>query len=89
MKSRSMKKYYLLYDNKNQNKLLTTASDEEKLKMETEYYSTGVWFSYDMKDGSNLLENEKEVKRIKFPEVPKVRVRYGEEEKKITFKWVS
>jgi len=89
MKRKSMAKYYLLYDNKNQNKLLSMAANEEILKSETEYYSTGVWFSYDCKENSNVLENEKEMKGIKFPEVPKVRVRYGEEEKKITFKWVA
>ena len=85
-----MEKFYLLYSNKNQEKLHTTASSEEKMKNETEYYSSGVWFSYDQKEGSNLLENEKEMKGIKFPEVPKVRVRYGEEEdKKTKFKWLS
>lgn len=84
-----MEKYYLLYDNKNQSKLLSMAANEETLKLETEYYTTGVWFSYDSKENSNILENEKEMKGIKFPEVPKVRVRYGEQEKKITFKWVA
>jgi len=68
-------KYYLLYDNKNQTKLLATANSLENLKNETEYYSEGIWFEYDQKINSNLLENEKEMKGIKFPKEPKERLK--------------
>ncbi len=68
-----MEKFYLLYNNKKQEKLLTTANSEEKLKEETEYYTEGVWFSYTVKEGTNLAENEKEVKGIVFPTTAKVR----------------
>jgi len=68
-------KYYLLYDNKNQTKLLATANSLENLKNETEYYSEGTWFEYDQKINSNLLENEKEMKGIKFPKEPKERLK--------------
>lgn len=84
-----MAKFYCLYNNKKQEKLLTTASDEEKLLAETEYYVSGTWFSYDTKVDSNLLENEKEMKGIKFPEVAKQRnLKEIGSTKKQEFKWV-
>lgn len=89
MKRKVMSKFYLLYNNKQQEKFLSMAASEENMKEESEYYITGVWFSYDSKDGSNLLENEKEIKNTFFPKEPKVRARYGEVEKNITFKWVG
>lgn len=90
MKRKTMEKFYALYNNKNQEKLLTTADSEEKLKNETEYYTSGVWFSYDRKENSNLIENEKEMKNIKFPEIAKEREHFKiGEEKKPNFKWVS
>lgn len=82
-------KFYLLYNNRQQEKLLTMAENEEVLKEETEYYLTGVWFSYDMKENSNMLENEKEVKGIKFPQQAKERKKLWEETKNINFKWVA
>jgi hypothetical protein len=81
-------KYYLLYSNEEQEKFLSTADNDEKLKSETEYYTTGVWFSYDKKENSNLLENEKKMKGIKFPEVAKERIRYSEEGK-TNSKWLK
>jgi len=66
-------KYYLLYNNKAQDKLLSTASSEEKLIEETSYYSGSTWFEYDTHLGSNLLFNEKIKTGIKFPKEPKKR----------------
>ena len=84
-----MSKYYCLYNNKKQEKLLTTAPNEEKLLSETEYYISGTWFSYDTKEGSNLLSNEKEMKGVKFPEVAKQRdLKEIGSVKKSEFKWV-
>lgn len=83
-----MGKFYLLYNNKQQTKLLTMAENEDVMKEETEYYSDGVWFSYDTKEGSNLLENEKEIKNTTFPIEPKIREPYTES-KNNNFKWVS
>lgn len=83
-----MGKFYLLYNNKQQTKLLTTAANEEIMKEESEYYTSGVWFSYDSKEGSNLIENEKEIKNSTFPIEPKVRVEYSES-KNNNFKWLS
>jgi len=85
-----MDKFYLLYDNKKQDKLLSMAANEEKLKNETEYYNTGVWFSYDQKENSNILDNEKLMKNIEFPAQAKLRESYLEiKNKKIEFKWLS
>lgn len=66
-------KYYLLYNNKAQEKLITTASSEDKLHEETSYYSGGTWFEYDMYSGSSVLHNEKVKTGIKFPKQPKER----------------
>lgn len=66
-------KFYLLYNNKAQEKLLSTASSEEKLLEETSYYSGGTWFEYDTTSGSSVLFNEKIKTGIKFPKQPKER----------------
>lgn len=82
-------KFYLLYNDDQQSKLLTTASSEEKIKSETEYYTNGIWFEYDQNDGSNFLFNEKKVKGIKFPFEAKLRViKDFAPVKKEVFKWV-
>lgn len=83
-------KFYLLYKDDNQSKLLTTASSEEKRLSETEFYSEGTWFEYDQNDGSNFLFNEKKMKGIKFPTEPKVRdVKEFGTTPKASFKWVA
>jgi len=83
-------KYYLLYNNEEQSKLLTTAPTEEKLKEETEFYTDGVWFEYDSNDGSNHLFNEKKMSGIEFPAEPKKRTQSEfRPEKKIEFKWIE
>lgn len=83
-------KFYLLYNNKQQEKLLTTASSYERLTGETQYYSEGVWFEYEYKDGSNFLFNEKLMKGINFPTEPKKReVKEFGGDVKPTFKWVG
>lgn len=86
----SVTKFYLLYNDEKQSKLLTTASSEEKLNIETEYYSDGVWFEYDQNEGTNHLFNEKKMKGIKFPTEAKLKLvkNYGSE-KKESFKWVA
>lgn len=82
-----MKKYYLLY---NGNKFLSMADSLEKVNSETEYYTEGTWYSYDTKEGSNLLTNEKVLKGIKFPEVAKQRnLKELTGGKKQEFKWVA
>ncbi len=66
------------------------ADSLEKVNSETEYYTEGKWYSYDTKEGSNLLENEKELKGIKFPEVAKQRnLKELTGAKKQEFKWVA
>lgn len=89
----SENKFYLLYNNKQQEKLLTTASTYNKLTGETEYYSEGVWFEYDTKEGSNFLSNEKQMKGIDFPATPKERdydkLKKNIQEAKSNFKWVA
>lgn len=83
-------KFYLLYNDEKQSKLLTTASSEENVNSETLYYTEGVWFEYDQREASNHLFNEKKMKGIKFPAEAKLRVvkNFGSE-KKESFKWVA
>jgi hypothetical protein len=66
-------KFYILYTDKQQSKLLTTANTKEKLESETLYYGNGVWFEYDNTENSNLIINEKILKGVVFPEEPKKR----------------
>lgn len=84
-----MSKFYLLYNNKQQEKLLTTARNEEQIKLESEYYTFGAWFRYDEIENSSVIENEKEIKGIKFPAVAKIREKYSEASKKLNLKWVA
>ncbi len=84
-------KFYLLYTDKQQTKLLTTASSKEILESESEYYDSGVWFEYDTTE-SNRITNEKTVKGVLFPKEPKQR-EYKKEEAVVPkiagFKWLS
>jgi hypothetical protein len=86
-----LEKYYALYSDKEQTKLLSLASSIEKVRIETEYHSAGVWFEYDQKPGSNFLFNERILQGIEFPKEPKKR-EYGshfDSPTKPNFKWVS
>ncbi|NJO62637.1 MAG: hypothetical protein HC836_31735 [Richelia sp. RM2_1_2] len=67
------KKFYLLYNNKNQEKLLSTAKTLEEIQEESQYFSAGAWFECD--DNNNVLSNEKYKSGIKFPKEPKIRER--------------
>jgi hypothetical protein len=81
------KKWYSLYNNESQDKLLACASSEEKIKEVSEFYATGVWFEYD--DINNILHNERLYGgKVSFPETPKARSREVVPPKK-EFKWVA
>lgn len=85
-------KFYLLYSDKNQSKLLTSAKDKDEVKSESEYYTNGVWFEYDCVSGSNVIVNEKTLKGVVFPETAKSRPseqRYVQDINGKTFKWIS
>ena len=82
-------KFYLLYSDKQQSKLLTSAKSIDEIKSETEFYNSGVWFEYDTVSGSNLIINEKIVKGINFPETPKERYPQQADQSKNNFKWIS
>lgn len=87
-KKKTMGKWYCLYDSKEQKKLLTTASSEVMLAEETQYFTDGVWFSYDERPNSSIIENEKLVKGTKFPAEAKVRERETPVESKPASKWI-
>ena len=86
-----LEKYYALYTDKQQTKLLSLAASIEQIKEETEYHSEGVWFEYDQKPGSNLLLNERLLsEKIVFPKEPKKRFYKDYDSKEHgNFKWVS
>jgi hypothetical protein len=80
------KKWFSLYTNQAQDKLLACTRFEEKIAEISEFYSTGVWFEYD--DVNNILHNERLYKgKVKFPEQPKERPRVEIVSPK--FKWVA
>lgn len=83
-------KFYLLYSNKAQDKFLCMAATLDKINEESQFYSEGAWFEYDMKENSNFLFNEKYVKGILFPSEPKKRI-YAEFSTGIKpkLKWVN
>ncbi len=83
-------KFYLLYNNKAQDKFISMASSLEKITEESQFHENGAWFEYDMKEDSSFLFNEKYVKGIEFPKEPKKR-EYGEfnPAPKAKFKWLN
>lgn len=85
----SSNKFFLLYSDEKQSKLLSTAVDLDMVKSESEYYTKGTWFEYDLKENSNVLHNEKVVKAIAFPESPKQRHFTHEDSGKVEFKWLK
>lgn len=86
----SMQKFYLLYTDDKQSKFLSMARDLEAVKNESEYFTTGTWFEYEQKEGSNFLSGEKKLNNIVFPSEAKVRTvnEFGTF-KKPAFKWVT
>ncbi len=86
----NLQKFYLLYSDEKQSKILSMARDLEVLENETEYFNQGTWFEYDHKENSNFLFNEKKLNGITFPTEPKKR-NYNEigSDRKLAFKWVT
>lgn len=83
-----MKKYYCLYSDKNQTKLLACAESKEQLLEESQYYKEGQWFEYDIDpNNEKKIENEKLYKFNKFPKEPKNRPFHIPEDKH--YKWVQ
>lgn len=69
-------KFYLLYEDKDQSKLLATASSEKEIPEESEYYSNGYWFEYDLDKGKFLTNEKPYKKKVEFPEEPKIPKKY-------------
>ena len=81
------KKFYLLYNNKNQDILRASAESEEQIIEESQYYAEGVWFVYDQIGENQILNERIYRKKIKFPETPLEREPYvttGD-----TFSWIN
>lgn len=76
---------YALYDNKDQDNLLTFANSKEELKEKSLEYTSGVWFQYDVwvREGqSDQLFNEKLYNgKPKFAKEPVNRYKKDEKEK--------
>jgi hypothetical protein len=79
-------KNYLLYSNKDQEKLYAIAHSKEEIKEVSSLYTEGVWFEYDVeiKEGhADVLFNEKLYKgRPKFADEPIVKEEKKEEKEK-------
>lgn len=81
-------KVFCLYTNKEQERLLAMAYSEEQINEESQYYSGGVWFEYDVIENTSIIDNERLYKKsIDFPETPNIRPKYVEE--KETYKWIK
>ena len=78
-----MEKYWLLYSDKDQTKLLASAYEEDQLDFESQYYSKGCWFEYDIETSKNetdfLINERKYIKTIIFPKKPFDRPKHGDE----------
>ena len=67
-------KTYLLYADKEQKKLLAIAYDEEQIKIESQYFTNGVWFECDNIANTIMIINERLYKKkVTFPETPLAR----------------
>ena len=63
---------YLLYNDKEQSKLLSLAESIEELKFESQFYTGGTWFQYDC-IGNKLINEIVYSKKTSFPKNPKKR----------------
>lgn len=80
---------YCLYIDKEQTELLAMAYSKEQLLEETQYYSKGYWFEYDLIN-NKFLENERILKKQpKFPENPERRPTLGISEEKEGTRWIK
>lgn len=77
-------KQWCLYTDKEQTQLLACAYEEAQIDFESQYYSEGCWFEYDVEITERktaFLVNEKEYKKkVRFPKEPIERPKYGEED---------
>ena len=69
-----MDKFYCLYSDASQEKLLACADDIDGVIAESKFYSEGCWFEYDMEDNHNLY-NEREFGYDQFPEDPSLKLK--------------
>lgn len=65
-------KYYLLYSDNKQTKLIASAEDIDEVIYESKFRKEGCWFEYDIKDDHDLY-NEREFGYDQFPEEPEER----------------
>jgi hypothetical protein len=79
-----MEKHWLLYTDEKQTKLLAGCDEEDCIEFESQYYSDGCWFEYDIevsKKGSVFLINERKYKGfVLFPSEPNERPKFGEDD---------
>ncbi len=67
-------KFYCLYTDASQGKLLACANDIDEVMAESKFYSEGCWFEYDIEDNHDLY-NEREFGYDQFPEDPSSRLK--------------
>jgi len=83
-----MKKVYSLYSDEDQKQLLAMAYSEEQIEEESQYYTDGCWFEYDLENDSIMLNEKPYSKKIKFPKTPKEWIRYRDDNNK-QYKWIK
>lgn len=76
-----------LYKNEDQDILYACAYSEDEIKKISEYYSSGIWYEYDLIDDKFLVNERSYTKKVKFPKKPKERKKLETEE--IKYKWID
>lgn len=80
-------KYWLLYDSEKQSNLLVAVKTEEEIKHMSQFFTSGVWFEYDIKNDYLLLNERLYEKKVKFPKTPLPWQGYQEE--KESYQWIK
>lgn len=86
-------KQWCLYSDKEQTELLACAYEEDQIVFESQYYSEGCWFEYDVekteKESEILINERKYRKKVRFPKEPLERPNTGEDLYQTSQDWKS
>jgi hypothetical protein len=93
-----MEKQWCLYSDENQTKLFACVYEEDHIDFESQYYTNGFWFEYDIEivkydiemgeyDSEILINERKYKKKVRFPDEALERPKYGEDAYDISIAW--
>lgn len=88
-----MEKQWCLYSDENQTQLLACAYEEDQIDFESQYYTEGCWFEYDIeiteRKTTFLINERKYKKKVRFPKEALERPKYGEDAYDISVAWAD